>query len=160
MAAVPGEIFKTYDIRGIVGRTLTPAIVELALAQTLALRRDASAVGALSGAAGTGPLEGRLAAVQAGARRQPWLHRRDSIPEAAFQRCGGTHGTDEVTAASSTMRGASSRRTCASTPRSRCARPPPPCRCPPCRDAGGRPGRRRWPRPGTRCGRPPAWRPE
>jgi phosphomannomutase/phosphoglucomutase len=29
MTVVPDEIFKTYDIRGIVGRTLTPAIVEL-----------------------------------------------------------------------------------------------------------------------------------
>jgi phosphomannomutase/phosphoglucomutase len=29
MAAVPGEIFKAYDIRGVVGRSLTPATVEL-----------------------------------------------------------------------------------------------------------------------------------
>ena len=28
MASVPKEIFKAYDIRGIVGKTLTPAIVE------------------------------------------------------------------------------------------------------------------------------------
>ena len=27
-AEIPAEIFKAYDIRGIVGRTLTPAIVE------------------------------------------------------------------------------------------------------------------------------------
>lgn len=29
MTAIPSEIFKAYDIRGIVGKTLTPAIVEL-----------------------------------------------------------------------------------------------------------------------------------
>ena len=29
MASLPAEIFKAYDIRGIVGKTLTPQIVEL-----------------------------------------------------------------------------------------------------------------------------------
>jgi phosphomannomutase/phosphoglucomutase len=29
MALLPKEIFKAYDIRGIVGKTLTPAFVEI-----------------------------------------------------------------------------------------------------------------------------------
>ena len=42
MPTVPSEIFKAYDIRGIVGKTLTPEVAELIGRPGIALYDDVS----------------------------------------------------------------------------------------------------------------------
>ena len=61
---LPREIFKAYDIRGIVGKTLTPAVVR-AVGQALGTRRAASAAATRSPSAAT-------AACPARSCRQRW----------------------------------------------------------------------------------------